>query len=98
MARGRAGRPRARPGAVVATRLTRRGANRAHLRKRKTKAVIPEKIDQAANSNRRPGSVPPSFAGLPAAHPLQIPPRLVSGQRAGTDVCDQPHLAAALAY
>ncbi|MBP2400756.1 transposase [Streptomyces syringium] len=43
------GRPRTRPGAVAADKAYSSRANRAYLRKRQIKAVIPEKRDQAAN-------------------------------------------------
>lgn len=47
------GRPRSRPGAVAADKAYSSRANRAYLRKRGIKAVIPEKEDQAANRKRR---------------------------------------------
>jgi transposase len=47
------GRPRARPGAVTAEKAYSSRANRAHLRKRRIKAVIPEKKDQAANRKKK---------------------------------------------
>jgi DDE family transposase len=51
--RGPVGRPRTRPGAVAGDKAYSSRANRAHLRKRKIKAVIPEKADQAANRKKR---------------------------------------------
>ncbi|MDQ1005892.1 transposase [Streptomyces sp. V4I23] len=47
------GRPRTRPGAVAADKAYSSRANRAHLRKRRIKAVIPEKKDQAANRKKK---------------------------------------------
>ena len=51
--RGPVGRPRTRPGAVAGDKAYSSRANRAHLRKRKIKAVIPEKADQAANRKKK---------------------------------------------
>lgn len=51
--RGPVGRPRTRPGAVAADKAYSSRANRAHLRKRKIRAVIPEKADQAANRKKK---------------------------------------------
>ncbi len=45
------GRPRTRPDAVAGDKTSR--GNRAHLRRRGIKAVIPEKRDQAANRKRK---------------------------------------------
>ncbi|GAA0703480.1 hypothetical protein GCM10010193_67960 [Kitasatospora atroaurantiaca] len=42
-------RPRTRPDAVAAEEAYSSWINRAYLRKRKVKAVIPEKVDQAPN-------------------------------------------------
>lgn len=47
------GRPRTRPGAVAGDKAYSSRANRAYLRKRNIKAVIPEKEDQAANRKRK---------------------------------------------
>ncbi|CAM5551460.1 hypothetical protein GCM10010343_17760 [Streptomyces avidinii] len=47
--RGPVGRPRTRPGAVAGDKAYSSRGNRAYLRKRHIKAVIPEKKDQAAN-------------------------------------------------
>lgn len=47
------GRPRTRPAAVAGDRAYSSRANRAHLRKRRIKSVIPEKKDQAANRKRK---------------------------------------------
>ena len=47
------GRPRTRPGAVAADKAYSSRANRAYLRKRGIKAVIPEKKDQAANRKKK---------------------------------------------
>lgn len=57
------GRPRTRPGAVAGDKAYSSRANRAYLRKRKIKAVIPEKADQAANRKKK-GSV----GGRPVGH------------------------------
>ncbi|CAM5392746.1 hypothetical protein SHIRM173S_09226 [Streptomyces hirsutus] len=55
------GRPRTRPGAVAADKAYSSRANRAHLRKRRIKAVIPEKKDQAGRRDaRQPGRRPVS--------------------------------------
>ena len=51
--RGPAGRPRTRPGAVAGDKAYSSRANRAYLRRRRIKAVIPEKADQAANRKRK---------------------------------------------
>lgn len=48
-----AGRPRSRPGAVAADKAYSSRANRAYLRKRHIKTVIPEKRDQAANRKKK---------------------------------------------
>jgi len=61
------GRPRSRPGAVAADKAYSSRANRAHLRKHRIKAVIPEKNDQAANRKKKGsrGGRPVTFdAGL----------------------------------
>lgn len=47
------GRPRTRPGAVAGDKAYSSRGNRAHLRKRHIKAVIPEKKDQAANRKKK---------------------------------------------
>ncbi|GHB86433.1 hypothetical protein GCM10010306_096670 [Streptomyces umbrinus] len=54
--RGRAGRPRTRPDAVAGDKAYSSRVNRAHLRERGIKAVIPEKKDQAANQKRGDGA------------------------------------------
>ncbi|BCJ68045.1 hypothetical protein GCM10009779_16990 [Polymorphospora rubra] len=48
-----AGRPRTRPDAVAADRAYSSRANRAHLRRRRITAVIPEKTDQQASRKRK---------------------------------------------
>ena len=60
--RGR-GRPRTRPGRVLADKAYSSKAIRAHLRRRKIKATIPEPADQIANRARRGrrGGRPPAF-------------------------------------
>ncbi|SCK63239.1 Transposase [Streptomyces sp. AmelKG-D3] len=50
---GSLGRPRTRPGAVAADKAYSSKANRAYLRRRGITAVIPEKVDQAANRRKR---------------------------------------------
>lgn len=47
------GRPLTRPGAVAADKAYSSRANRAHLRKRRITAVIPEKKDQVANRKKK---------------------------------------------
>jgi transposase len=61
--RGPAGRPRTRPDAVAADKAYSSRANRAYLCKRKIKAVIAEKADQAANRKKRG-----SAGGRPVSH------------------------------
>lgn len=51
--RGPVGRPRTRPDAVAGDRAYSTRGNRAHLRKRHIKAVIPERKDQTANRKRK---------------------------------------------
>lgn len=50
---GPVGRPRTRPDAVAGDKAYSSRANRAHLRQRGIKAVIPEKKDQAANRGKK---------------------------------------------
>jgi transposase len=57
------GRPRTRPVAVAGDKAYSSRANRAYLRKRKIKAVIPEKADQAANRKKKGGA-----GGRPVGH------------------------------
>jgi transposase len=47
------GRPRTRPDAVAGDKAYSSRANRAYLRQRRIKAVIPEKSDQAAHRKKR---------------------------------------------
>jgi transposase len=61
--RGPVGRPRTRPAAVAADKAYSSRANRAYLRRRKIKAVIPEKADQAANRKKKG-----SRGGRPVSH------------------------------
>ena len=58
-----AGRPRSRPEAVIADRAYATGVIRTELRRRRIKAVIPEKKDRAAARARRGrrGGRPPAF-------------------------------------
>ncbi|WP_443333362.1 transposase [Streptomyces sp. TSRI0281] len=65
----RSGRPRTRPDAVAGDKAYSSRGNRAYLRKRQIKAVIPEKKDQAANRKRK-GS-PGRPARQPRHRPLQ---------------------------
>lgn len=51
--RGPIGRPRTRLDAVAADKAYSSRANRAYLRRRGIKAVIPEKVDQAAHRKKR---------------------------------------------
>jgi transposase len=60
---GRVGRPRTRPDAVADDKAYSSRANRADLRRRNIKAVIPEKADQAANRKRKGHS-----GGRPDSH------------------------------
>lgn len=64
---GRVGRPRTRPGAVAGDKAYSSRGNRAYLRKRRIKAVIPEKKDQAAN-RRKKGS----RGGRPVSHDPEL--------------------------
>ena len=65
--RGR-GRPRTRPGRVLADKACSSKAIRSHLRRRHIKATIPEPADQKASRARRgsKGGRPPAFG--PAAY------------------------------
>ncbi len=59
----RRGRPRTRPGIVLADKACSSREIRDHLRRRGIRAVIPERVDQRANRIRRgrAGSRPPAF-------------------------------------
>ena len=61
--RGPVGRPRTRPDAVTGDKAYSSRGNRAHLRKRRIKAVIPEKKGQAANRKKKG-----SGGGRPVSH------------------------------
>jgi Transposase DDE domain len=61
--RGPVGRPRTRPDAVAADKAYSSRASRAYLCRRRIKAVIPEKADQAANRKKRGRD-----GGRPVAH------------------------------
>jgi transposase len=61
--RGPVGRPRTRPDAVTADKAYSSRRNRAHLRQRGIKAVIPEKKDQASNRKKKG-----SAGGRPVSH------------------------------
>jgi transposase len=65
--RGPVGRPRTRPDAVAADKAYSSRGNRAHLRKRRIKAVIPEKKDQAANRKKKG-----SGGGRPVSHDTEL--------------------------
>ena len=65
--RGPVGRARTRPDAVAADKAYSSRANRAYLRRRKIKAVIPEKDDQAAHRKKRG-----SAGGRPVAHDREV--------------------------
>jgi transposase len=60
-------RPRTRPGAVAGDKAYSSHGNRDHLRERGIKAVIPEKVDQAANRKKRG-----SRGGRPVAHDADL--------------------------
>lgn len=51
--RGPVGRPRTRPDAVAGDKAYSSRANRAYLRRRRIRAVVPEKADQAAHRKNR---------------------------------------------
>ncbi len=61
--RGPVGRPRTRPGAVAADKAYSSRANRAYLRRRRIRGVIPEKVDQAAHRKKKG-----SRGGRPVGH------------------------------
>jgi transposase len=61
--RGPVGRPRTRPDAVAGDKAYSSRGNRSYLRKRRIKAVIPEKKDQAANRKKKG-----SRGGRPVTH------------------------------
>lgn len=65
--RGPAGRPRTRPDAVAGDKAYSSQANRAHLRKRNIKGVIPEKVDQAANRKKKGRK-----GGRPVGHDTEL--------------------------
>jgi transposase len=61
------GRPRTRPGAAAGDKAYSSRANRAYLRRRNIKAVIPEKADQAANRKKKG-----SAGGRPVSHDARL--------------------------
>lgn len=61
--RGPVSRPRTRPDAVAGDKAYSSRGNHAHLRKRRIKAVIPEKKDQAADRKKKS-----SQGGRPVSH------------------------------
>ncbi|GHD61120.1 hypothetical protein GCM10010317_054190 [Streptomyces mirabilis] len=78
------GRPRTRPDAVAGDKAYSSRCNRAHLRRRGIKAVIPEKRDQAA-SRKKKGTLP--------RRPLPLPAALAFGIALLEDVLDFFHVA-----
>jgi len=64
--RGPVGRPRTRPDAVAGDKAYSSHGNRAHLRKRRIKAVVPEKKDQAANRKKK------GQGGRPVSHDADL--------------------------
>ncbi len=62
-----AGRPQTRPATVAGDKAYSSRANRAYLRRRGIRAVIPEKKDQAANRKNRGGR-----GGRPVAHDADL--------------------------
>lgn len=65
--RGPVGRPRTRPDAVAGDKAYSSRANRAYLRGRGIRAVIPEKVDQAAHRRNRG-----SAGGRPVAFDAEL--------------------------
>lgn len=65
--RGPVGRPRTRPDAVAGDKAYSSRGNRAHLRKRHIKAVIPEKRDQAVNRKKKSNR-----GGRPVGHDAEL--------------------------
>jgi transposase len=61
------GRPRTRPSAVAADKAYSSRANRAYLRRRRIRAVIPEKTDQVANRKKKGAR-----GGRPPAHDTEL--------------------------
>jgi transposase len=61
------GRPRTRPGAVAGDKAYSSRGNRAYLRGRRIKVVIPEKRDQAANRKKKG-----SKGGRPVSHDADL--------------------------
>lgn len=74
--RGPLGRPRTRPEAVAADKAYSSRANRAYLRRRGIKVVIPEKVDQAAHRKKKG-----SRGGRPLTHDAQAYKRRNSVER-----------------
>lgn len=66
--RGPVGRPRTRPGAIAGDKAYSSHGNRAYLRNRRIKAVIPEKKDQAASRKKSKGSK----GGRPVSHDADL--------------------------
>jgi hypothetical protein len=68
-ARAPVGRPRTRPDAVAGDKAYSSRANRAYLSRRRIKAVIPEKIGQAANRKKKGRRGRPPFSQHPRGAP-----------------------------
>lgn len=82
------GRPRTRPDAAAGDKAYSSRAIRAHLRKRRIKAVIPEKKDQAAN-RRKKGS----RGGRPVTHDTDLYRDRNTVERAINRMKDWPGIA-----
>ncbi|MFF0628238.1 IS5 family transposase, partial [Streptomyces sp. NPDC004296] len=65
--RGPAGRPRTRPDAAAGDKAYSSRGNRSYLRKRRIKAIIPEKKDQAAHRKKKG-----SRGGRPISHDVEL--------------------------
>jgi len=75
---GRVGRPRTRPAAVAADKAYSSKANRSYLRRRRIKAVIPEKTDQQANRKKKGSAGGRPSASIPSATGSATPSNAVS--------------------
>ena len=73
---GQVGRPRTRPDAAAGDKAYSSRANRAYLRQRGIKAVIPEKRDQAANRKNKG-----SRDGRPVSHDTELYKQLNTVER-----------------